>query len=915
MESKAIPLVVFEKGEFHVTQESLEFLQKITGKISVIAVVGKYRTGKSFLLNRIILNNRGKTGFGVGPTINPCTKGLWIWSEGVEIDLDGEKVTVLVIDSEGLGAFDEDANHDTRIFLLALLLSSYFIYNSVGSIDESALQNLSLIVNLSKQIQVKSGTTTIDDISTYFPSFLWILRDFALKLIDSTGNPISTKEYLENALTPTKGISDNVEAKNRIRRLLTSFFTDRDCFALVRPTESEKALQRLDQAEDNVFRPEFLEMAQKLRRHIFRKVKVKTLNKACLTGEMLGHLACTYVETINKGGVPNIEGAWSSVCHAECMKNIDECLGDMEQSLRKLPYPMSDIEFKTNFKQLQENILKKFKEKAIGESIDSYMKTLSGKIKERKAIHIQKNRRIHEEKLQREMQEWFITIQDKLRDGEIITMQDFKVQMDNYNKTTVENAVPPSLKHKCFEYFLEYQQIVAETISRNISTELQNEIRKTNSQLELANDQFQRKKNEFENEKEYFKNKNEEIERECSTHKGNNAILSARNEELLREKKRTEENYEERLQYLKETSSEKLIELKEKYNKVTAKLNETETKYSKNLAEVQKENLLLKQESEFKSKEIFDLKERNQSLENLLRDMRKKNKSIEETDRREENCDWAAEKQFLKSQVESLKAHVEDNKTIQEALMAALNAKAVENPQNIDKAYENTNKHLSFALEKSEENCKKLEQKLQKLKKFQKIVKNCSSLQCKNCSKNHSVMNFIQHTSKCEGAVKEITTLLVSISRTTINETENKPFTEYLITTTSSGKTITTIRKYKMFCNLHLGLQQQFPHIDLPELFSTVSAPSKHKLVEERRKNFENYLVQLSQIATIKESSIFRKFIGIESDAVPSGRYSESPLQSRRGKINIEMITSRAFSPSRSILSPLTNTFENKHWE
>ena len=81
-------------------------------------------------------------------------------------------MTVLVIDSEGLGAFDEDANHDTRIFLFSLLLSSYFIYNSVGSIDESALQNLSLIVNLSKQIQVKSGQTSIEDISNYFPSFL-----------------------------------------------------------------------------------------------------------------------------------------------------------------------------------------------------------------------------------------------------------------------------------------------------------------------------------------------------------------------------------------------------------------------------------------------------------------------------------------------------------------------------------------------------------------------------------------------------------------------------------------------------------------------------------------------------------------------------------------------------------------------
>jgi hypothetical protein len=53
---------------------------------------------------------------------------------------------ILVIDSEGMGAFDEDDNHDTKIFLFALLLSSYFVYNSMGTIDENAIQNLSLIV-------------------------------------------------------------------------------------------------------------------------------------------------------------------------------------------------------------------------------------------------------------------------------------------------------------------------------------------------------------------------------------------------------------------------------------------------------------------------------------------------------------------------------------------------------------------------------------------------------------------------------------------------------------------------------------------------------------------------------------------------------------------------------------------------
>ncbi len=48
-------------------------------------VAGKYRTGKSFLLNRVILNKKNE-GFGVGPTINPCTKGLWVWGETMSLN-------------------------------------------------------------------------------------------------------------------------------------------------------------------------------------------------------------------------------------------------------------------------------------------------------------------------------------------------------------------------------------------------------------------------------------------------------------------------------------------------------------------------------------------------------------------------------------------------------------------------------------------------------------------------------------------------------------------------------------------------------------------------------------------------------------------------------------------------------------
>ncbi len=89
-------------------------------------------------------------GFKVSPTVNACTKGLWIWKKVIYSDQN--QIPMIVIDTEGLGAYDEDENHDAKIFLLALLLSSLIIYNSVGTIDENALNNLSLVINLSKKI-------------------------------------------------------------------------------------------------------------------------------------------------------------------------------------------------------------------------------------------------------------------------------------------------------------------------------------------------------------------------------------------------------------------------------------------------------------------------------------------------------------------------------------------------------------------------------------------------------------------------------------------------------------------------------------------------------------------------------------------------------------------------------------------
>jgi hypothetical protein len=130
----AVPFITYSPSlGFSLAPEARAYLESLPDErpVAVASIVGKYRTGKSFFVNRVLLGAQ-KAGFSVGSTINPCTKGLWLWTQ--DLAPMGENA-VLLVDTEGFGGMDESQNHDSRIFLFSLLISSYFIYNSVGSID------------------------------------------------------------------------------------------------------------------------------------------------------------------------------------------------------------------------------------------------------------------------------------------------------------------------------------------------------------------------------------------------------------------------------------------------------------------------------------------------------------------------------------------------------------------------------------------------------------------------------------------------------------------------------------------------------------------------------------------------------------------------------------------------------------
>lgn len=204
----AIPLVaVDEDGNYSVPDETVAVLAQITEPVAVVSVAGPYRSGKSFLLNCLSADEAGsakiKTSkFQVGPTVNACTRGLWLFPSTVTLDDgNGGKMRVLFVDSEGLAAIKSSEGHDVKIFSLAVLVSSLFIFNSFGAIDEQNIKKLSFITQLSKNIHLKSDKNLAEsnptDFEDLFPKFIWVLRDFALKLQDPKGNPLTEKQYLE----------------------------------------------------------------------------------------------------------------------------------------------------------------------------------------------------------------------------------------------------------------------------------------------------------------------------------------------------------------------------------------------------------------------------------------------------------------------------------------------------------------------------------------------------------------------------------------------------------------------------------------------------------------------------------------------------------------------------------------------
>ena len=153
---RALALALLAVSAF-VKPERVRALERARRSVGLVVVGGRYRGGKSLLLNALL----GSLGaFRVGSSVNSCTRGIWIYPRPLRTTSpSGEEIDVFLADTEGLGATDSTARHDSVIFMLSMLLSSSFVFNSAGVIDEHALGQLSVVTQLARTIRIAPADT------------------------------------------------------------------------------------------------------------------------------------------------------------------------------------------------------------------------------------------------------------------------------------------------------------------------------------------------------------------------------------------------------------------------------------------------------------------------------------------------------------------------------------------------------------------------------------------------------------------------------------------------------------------------------------------------------------------------------------------------------------------------------------
>ncbi|XP_062996838.1 guanylate-binding protein 1-like [Elgaria multicarinata webbii] len=524
--------------KLQVNQEALEILKNIQQPVVVVAIVGLYRTGKSYLMNRLAGKNKG--GFSLGATVQANTKGIWMWCRPHPLRPDH---TLVLLDTEGLGDVEKsNPENDSWIFALSVLLCSTFVYNSMGTINHYALEQLHFVTELTEHIKVKASAKKSceredrisDAFAWFFPTFVWVVRDFVLQLELEDGRSITEDEYLENSLQRRK---DTTEKQDLPKKYLRQYFPVRKCFVFDCPAPRKK-LKNLEDLPESELSPEFLEQARSFCHYIFENAQAKVVQGGRLvTGAFLGKLAETYVDAIRRGAVPCVENAVLVLAQTENSAAVGDAMLRYEAMVDLLlTLPTEDMaELLEVHARCEEEAIQVFMDRAFKDEGQEHQRKLMNQLRLKLEELCHWNEQASWDRCQAVLTELFQQLEDKIASGNYSVPGGYQQFMEDQQQiVTMYHMVPEKglRASEALQEFLKSKETAAKSI-------LQADQNLTNKQKEI----------EAEKARAEASKQEAELQRR----------LQQQTEQMAREKERSFEEHKRQLMAKMEEDRMKLI--------------------------------------------------------------------------------------------------------------------------------------------------------------------------------------------------------------------------------------------------------------------------------------------------------------------------------------------------------------------
>ncbi|XP_031631878.1 atlastin-like [Contarinia nasturtii] len=325
--------------------------------VVVVSVAGAFRQGKSFLLNFFIkyldaqykkhdvtdflgendINTR-LNGFKYRSGRKPETIGIWIWSEVFTHEYsNGEKVAIILIDTQGI--FDSKSSiHDcTVIFALSTLLSSVQCYNLMQNIKEDDLQYLDLFSQYGRLL-VEQNTN-----EKPFQKLIFIIRDWPYAFETNYGWD-DHKVIVNETLNPDE---DQTQDMHQLRSRIRSSFEEINAFLMPHPglivAQGSGFTGSLEQIS-----ADFKQYVKLLVAGIFapEKLQVKKINGQILRARDLIQYLQAYTNVFNGDTLPAPTTVFRATAETSNQILYTDCLNNYMDAVQK-----SIIEVKLYFSE------------------------------------------------------------------------------------------------------------------------------------------------------------------------------------------------------------------------------------------------------------------------------------------------------------------------------------------------------------------------------------------------------------------------------------------------------------------------------------------------------------------------------------------------------------------------------------